>query len=81
MSREAQEYLMGHAPDSNDMNAVYGSRESYRREMHKLSFVGWGLEKVQRWRPSAELTAVSAIRQRAVTIRRPAHISAKNKPM
>ncbi len=51
VSREAQEYLMGHAPDANDMNARYGSREPLRREMQKLSFGSWGLEKVQRWHP------------------------------
>jgi integrase len=49
VSREAQVYLMGHAPDASDMNARYGSREPLSREMHKLSFDGWGLEKVQRW--------------------------------
>jgi hypothetical protein len=47
VSREAQEYLMGHAPDASDMNARYGSREPLRREMRKLSFDGWG------WRRSS----------------------------
>lgn len=51
VSREAQEYLMGHAPDANDMNARYGSRDPLRREMRKLSFDGWGLEKARRWEP------------------------------
>jgi len=54
VSREAQEYLMGHAPDASDMNARYGSREPLRREMRKLSFDGWGLEKVQRWTPPSK---------------------------
>lgn len=49
VSREAQEYLMGHAPDASDMNARYGSRDPLRREMRKLSFDGWGLDKVRRW--------------------------------
>ncbi|MCL6683458.1 hypothetical protein [Sphingomonas alba] len=51
VSREAQDYLMGHAPKANDMNARYGSREPLSREMLKLSFVGWGLEKVRHWEP------------------------------
>jgi integrase len=46
---EAQQYLMGHAPASGDMNARYGSREPLSREMHKLSFDGWGLDKVCGW--------------------------------
>lgn len=51
VSREAQEYLMGHAPDASDMNARYGSREPLRREMRKLRLDGWGLDKVRRWEP------------------------------
>jgi integrase len=49
VSREAQEYLMGHAPDASDMNARYGSRQPLSREMDKLSFDGWGLEQVKKW--------------------------------
>lgn len=49
VTRDAQVYLMGHAPDASDMNARYGSRESLRREMRNISFGGWGLEQVQPW--------------------------------
>ncbi|WP_324806599.1 hypothetical protein SH584_09465 [Sphingomonas sp. LY29] len=54
MTREAQDFLMGHAPSANDMNARYGSREPLRREAFKLSFDGWGLEQVRRWQAPSQ---------------------------
>ncbi|MBA3670129.1 MAG: hypothetical protein H0W71_08735 [Sphingomonas sp.] len=52
--REAQEYIMGHAPLGRDMNARYGAREPLGCEVQKLSFDGWGLAAVERWHPPSE---------------------------
>jgi integrase len=55
VTREAQEYIMGHTPTGASMNSRYGSRQPLGAEIHKLSFDGWGLKNVRPWEPPSSM--------------------------
>lgn len=49
MSREAQEYIMGHYMGGGTSNASYGDRRSLGGEIHKVAFKGFSLANVAPW--------------------------------
>jgi integrase len=55
VTREAQEYIMGHTPTGGSMNARYGSRQPLGAEIHKVVFDGLGLENVAPWEPPSSM--------------------------
>ncbi len=51
VSREAQEYIMGHYMGGGTSNATYGDRRSLGRELRKVSFKGFETARIAPWRP------------------------------
>ena len=49
VSREAQEYIMGHYMGGGTSNASYGDRRSLGGEIHKVAFKGFSLTTVAPW--------------------------------
>ncbi|WP_366079919.1 DUF6538 domain-containing protein [Sphingomonas sp.] len=49
VSREAQEYIMGHYMGGGTSNASYGDRRSLGGEIHKVAFKGFSLANVAPW--------------------------------
>ena len=49
VSRDAQEYVMGHYTGGGTSNASYGDRRSLGGEIHKVAFKGFSLAKVASW--------------------------------
>ena len=49
VSREAQEYIMGHYMGGGTSNASYGDRRSLGGEIHKVAFKGFSLANMAPW--------------------------------